>query len=422
MNITLVTIGSRGDVQPYVALGVGLKRAGHDVRIATHASFQSVIQKHSLDFTELPGDPRALVESDAGQAWLDTGTNALAFARRMAALLQPLTLDAATCCLQACRDADLVLYSMLGWLVTHHVTEKLGIPALPAYLQPVTPTREFHLMGTRSRSRVGGITNLMMYRVGEQLYWMCFRRPLNTVRREVLGLPPMPLRAPYASERRKGHPVLYGYSPTLLPKPHDWPDSVHVTGAWFLEPDPDWRPSPELTDFLNAGAAPVYVGFGSMHARNATEQTRSVVDALTRAGQRGVLLTGWGALAEVDLPEHILAVSSVPHDWLFPRTAAVIHHCGSGTTAAGLRAGVPTVPVPFFADQPFWARCLYDRGVAAKPIPIKRLSTKRLTEAIQYVVSDTAVRERAAIRGESVRSEDGVGRAVELVERFARSL
>ena len=421
MNITLVTIGSRGDVQPYVALGVGLKRAGHDVKIAAHASFQSMIEGRSLDFAELPGDPRQMVESDAGQAWLDTGSNPLPFARKMATLMRPLTRSAVKSCLEACHDTDLVLYSILGWLVSHHVTEKLGIPALAAPLQPVTPTREFHLMGTRSRGLVGSIANRMMYLGGEQLYWMCFRRSLNAARHDVLGLPPMPLKAPFSTDRRKGNPVLYGYSPTLLPKPPDWPDNVHVTGAWFLEPDSEWQPSRELADFLNAGAPPVYVGFGSMHTRNAAEQTRDVVEALTRAGQRGILLTGWGALTEIDLPEHVLAVRSVPHDWLFPRTAAVIHHCGSGTTAAGLRAGVPTVPIPFFADQPFWARCLHDLGVAAKPIPIKRLSTERLTEAIQYVVSDTAVRQRAATIGECVSAEDGVGQAVELVERFARS-
>jgi UDP:flavonoid glycosyltransferase YjiC (YdhE family) len=155
-----------------------------------------------------------------------------------------------------------------------------------------------------------------------------------------------------------------------------------------------------------------------MHTRNAAEHTRSVVEALTQAGQRGILLTGWGALSDLDLPEHILPVTSVPHDWLFPRTAAVIHHCGSGTTAAGLRAGVPAVPIPFFADQPFWADCLYNSGVAAKSIPIKRLSTARLTDAIRHVTSDAAVRDRARAVGERVRSEDGVGKAVELMEQF----
>jgi len=421
VRITIVTIGSRGDVQPYVALGAGLKSAGHDVRVATHENFRSTIQRHHLDFAQLPGDPRQIVESDAGQAWLDSGRNAFAFAHRMAGLMRPLALSATKCCLEACRSADLVVYSMLGWLVTHHVTEKLGIPAVAAYLQPVTPTREFHLTLGRLRGRVGGVANLTMYLAGEQLFWMFFRHPLNAARRDLLGLPPMSLKAPYAAERRKGKPVLYGYSPTLLPKPNDWPDNVHVTGAWFPEPDSEWQPSPELVDFLNAGTPPVYVGFGSMHARNADQHTRNVVEALTRAGQRGILLTGWGALAALELPEHVLALSSVPHDWLFPRTAAVVHHCGSGTTAAGLRAGVPTVPVPFFGDQPFWARCLYDRGVAAEPIPIKRLDTARLTEAIRYAVHDPRVRERASIIGERVRSEDGVGRAVELVERFARS-
>ncbi|UCG87368.1 MAG: glycosyltransferase family 1 protein [Gemmatimonadota bacterium] len=420
MNITIVTIGSRGDVQPYVALGVGLERAGFHVRIATHTNFRSTIERHSLNFAEIPGDPRQMIESDAGQAWLNSGRNPFRFAGRMASLMRPFTESAIRSCLQACRDASLIVYSMLGWLVTHHVSEKLGIPALPAYLQPATPTREFHLMGWRGGS-IGGLANLMMYLGGEQLFWMYFRRPLNAARRDVLGLPPMPFRAPYAGERRRGNPVLYGYSPTLLPKPPDWADNVHVTGSWFTEPDAEWRPPPELTEFLNAGAPPVCVGFGSLHTRNATKQTQCVVEALTRAGQRGILLTGWGALTDADLPEHVFAVSSVPHDWLFPRTAAVVHHCGSGTTAAGLRAGVPAVPIPFFGDQPFWARCLYDRGVAVKPIPGKRLSVKHLAEAIRYAASDTALNERAATMGERVRSEDGVGRAVEVIERFVRS-
>ncbi|UCD23738.1 MAG: glycosyltransferase family 1 protein [Gemmatimonadota bacterium] len=418
MNITIVTIGSRGDVQPYVALGVGLKSAGHRVRLATHARFESFIKNHSLDFAELPGDPREMVESDAGQAWLDTGTNPLAFARKMAAIMRPLTLSAVRHCLQACRDADLIIYSILGWLVAHHVAEKLYVPTIAAPLQPVTPTPEFHMMGTRSRGVVGRIVNRMMYVGGEQLYWICFRRSLNNARSEILDLPPMPLKAPFSDDRKRGGPVLYGYSPTLLPKPPEWPENVHVTGAWFLDPDPTWKPSRELSAFLEAGPPPVYVGFGSTHTRNAAELTRYVVQALKRTGQRGIILTGWGGLHGSDLPDNVFTVSSVPHDWLFPKTAAVIHHCGSGTTAAGLRAGVPIVPIPFYADQPFWAACMHDLGVAAKPIPIKKLSADRLITAINYVTNDVDMRKRAVAVGERVRSEDGVGRAVELVERL----
>ncbi len=418
MNITLVTVGSRGDVQPYVALGVGLKSAGHEVRIATHVYFEKLIREHGLEFAPIAGDPREAVESDIGQAWLASGSNPVAFFRRMIEIMRPLMADAARDGLNACRDADLVLYSMLGWFGAHHVIEKLGVTSMATYLQPATPTREFPPLFSPSYMTLGGFLNRLRYTVGEQLVWELFRRSSNDVRRNVLSLPPMPRRAPFAALRRCGIPSLYGYSPSILPRPADWPDHVHVTGYWLLERDPDWQPPRELVEFLDAGEPPVYVGFGSMHARSAEEQTRTVVEALTAAGQRGILLTGWGALSEIGLPNHVFGIDSVPHDWLFPQMAAVVHHCGTGTTAAGLRASVPTIPVPFFADQPFWSRRLYESGVASRPIPIKRLSAQRLADAIQYAVTDRSVRERAAVIGERVRSENGVGRAVELVEQY----
>jgi len=416
VNITLVTIGSRGDVHPYVALGIGLRNAGHHVRVATHSYFEALIRNHGLEFAPLAGNPRDAVESDVGQAWLATGSNGLAFARRMLQIMRPMMVQAVDNAFVACRDADLVLYSMLGWIGAHHVLEKLGIPGFPAYLQPATPTRAFPPVVAPPHISLGGIHNRLMYAVGEQVFWELFRRTLNPVRREVLDLPPMPLRAPYTEMRKRNTPTLYGYSPTLLPRPHD------VTGYWALEHETGWEPPEDLVAFLNAGPPPVYVGFGSMFTRDAERHTRIVVEAITRAGQRGVVLTGWGALSDTDLPNHVFGVKSVPHGWLLPRMSAVVHHCGTGTTGAGLRAGVPTIPVPFFADQPFWSRRLYELGVAARPIPNKRLTVRRLADAIRFVADTESVRERAAVIGERVRSENGVGRAVELVEQYATRL
>jgi hypothetical protein len=253
----------------------------------------------------------------------------------------------------------------------------------------------------------------LTYLVGEQVFWLVFRTGVNEARREVLGLPPLPLRAPFPEARRRGAPALYGYSPTVLPKPSDWPDWVRVTGYWFLDRTADWRPAPELVRFLESGPPPVYVGFGSMHARSAPSLTATVVEALRRTGQRGILLSGWGALTDTGLPDGITAVDSVPHDWLFPQTAAVVHHAGAGTTGAGLRAGVPTVAIPFFADQPFWARRVFDLGAGPRPIPLKRLTAERLAGAVQIAVQDESVRARAAEVGEAIRAEDGVAQAVE---------
>jgi sterol 3beta-glucosyltransferase len=311
---------------------------------------------------------------------------------------------------------------MIGWIGVHHVVEKLGTPGLPAYLQPATPTRAFPPVLAPAGFSFGGWHNRLTFVLGEQFFWGLMRRNMNAVRREVLDLPPLPYRAPLAKLRKRNNLTLYGYSPTLLPKPSDWPSATHVTGYWSLQRDDGWEPPDELLTFLEAGPAPVYVGFGSMHARDAEQQTRVVVEALARAGQRGVVLTGWGALTDTDLPSHVFGIRSVPHEWLFPRTSAVVHHCGAGTTGAGLRAGIPTVPVPFFADQPFWGRCLASLGVASRPIPLERLSVKRLAEAIHQVTTTDSVRERAAAVGEQVRSEQGIARAVELIDRYGTRL
>jgi UDP:flavonoid glycosyltransferase YjiC (YdhE family) len=211
---------------------------------------------------------------------------------------------------------------------------------------------------------------------------------------------------------------LYGYSPHLVPKPPDWGDNHHVTGFWFFGATPGWAPPPGLEDFLAAGPPPVYVGFGSMHNRDAAAVTALVHEALGRAGQRGVLYTGWGGLREVPRSDRVFAVGAVPHDWLFPRVAAAVHHGGAGTVAASLRAGVPSVLVPFMADQPFWARRVFALGAAPPPVPRKRLTAERLTAAIHAAVTDPAIRRNAADLGGKVRAEDGVDRAVEMFERY----
>jgi sterol 3beta-glucosyltransferase len=188
-----------------------------------------------------------------------------------------------------------------------------------------------------------------------------------------------------------------------------------VTGCWFLDREAEWQPPRELVDFLKAGPAPVYVGFGSMYSSNPQEVTEMVLHALARVKQRGILQTGWGGLSNADLPDDVFAVDSIPHDWLFPQMASVVHHGGSGTTAAGLRAGMPTVIIPFFADQPFWGARVFELGAGPAPIPKKRLTLERLADAICAATSDEVIRGRASALGERIRAEDGVTQAVEVL-------
>jgi UDP:flavonoid glycosyltransferase YjiC (YdhE family) len=210
---------------------------------------------------------------------------------------------------------------------------------------------------------------------------------------------------------------LYPYSPAVLPTPADWDASSVATGYWFLPRDGDWQPDPALVDFLASGPPPVYVGFGSMPSEDAAAKTQVVLDALAQAGQRGVVATGWGGLTLANAPRDVFALDAAPHDWLFPRMAAVVHHGGAGTTAAGLAAGAPTVICPFFGDQPFWGRRVAALGVGPAPIPQKKLTAARLAAALRTVAEDAAMRMRAQTLGEAIRSEDGVGRAVALLEQ-----
>ncbi|KPJ88215.1 MAG: hypothetical protein AMS18_13605 [Gemmatimonas sp. SG8_17] len=418
MHITLVTVGSTGDIWPYVALGIGLKRAGHHVRLATHAHFAPLVQERGLEFSPVEGDPRQVVESDRGQAWLNTGEDPLAFARHMAEVMRPTMSRALGDYWKACQAADVVIYSILGWLAAHHIVEKLQIPGIAAYLQPMTPTGEFPAPVSLALPRLGRSYNRLTYLAGEQVYWMFFRRSLNQARKEVLDLPPLGLRAPFARIRRQRLPLIYGYSPAVVPRPPDWPPWIHVTGYWFLDRPSYWEAPSDLVDFLQSGPPPVYVGFGSMRTQEVGKVTAVVLDALARSGQRGIISSGWGGICPADLPDYAWAVESVPHDWLFPQTAAVVHHAGAGTTAAGLRAGVPTVSVPFFGDQHFWARRVHALGAGPRPIPLRRLSADRLAEAIRVSVSSSRIRASSGDLGRRLRTEDGVGGAVEAIEEY----
>jgi UDP:flavonoid glycosyltransferase YjiC (YdhE family) len=247
--------------------------------------------------------------------------------------------------------------------------------------------------------------------------WLLLGQALNRARRDVLGLPPIPFYGPISSFLAP-RLCLDGYSALVMPPPPDWGVRHHVTGYWFLNTDSDWKPPAGLIDFLANGRPPICIGFGSMHNRDAAHVTEVVVRALDKCGQRGILLTGWEGLATVPRSDRLYSVAEVPHAWLFPQTTGVVHHGGAGATAAGLRAGVPSLLVPFMADQPFWGRRVHALGVGPNPIPRKKLSVEKLAEGIRLMITDEAMRRRAADLGARIRAEDGVGRAAELLEQY----
>lgn len=235
---------------------------------------------------------------------------------------------------------------------------------------------------------------------------------VNNWRKEVLNLPAT------STIEGKNIPILHFYSSLVVPKPEDWDDNTITAGYWFLNSDLHWQPPKELVKFLEAGSEPVYIGFGSISGSNPKKTANLVKYALDISKKRGIIATGWGGLELEEIPDNIFVIKEIPHDWLFPQVAAVIHHGGAGTTAAGLRAGKPTIICPFFGDQPFWGKKVYTLGVGAKPIPQKQLTAKKLAAAITKVTTDLTIQQRAAILGEKLRAEDSIAKTIDFIERF----
>lgn len=418
MRIAIIASGSRGDVEPYVALGKGLQAAGHVVRLVTHQDFESLAVAHGVEFWPVAGSVQDVAQS---MAELIEKGNFLAILSQMGKEAQRGALALASASLAACQGMDLIVAGLGGVFVGVAVGEKLGIPLVQAYYIPFTPTRAYPaFIVPKPPPFLGTLPNRLSYQVARQMMWQPFRSADAAARRKVLDMPPAPFFGPFDTAPMRGQPILYGYSPAVIPPPADWGADVHVTGYWFLDPAEDWTPDPALAEFLAAGPPPVYVGFGSMSSRNPEATANLILDALARAGQRGIIHTGWGGLQRTDLPDSVLMVDGVPFSWLFPRVAAVVHHGGAGTTSAGLRAGVPSVVVPFFGDQPYWGQRVADLGVGPAPIPRKKLTAGRLAQAIQTAVTDQTMRQRAAELGARIRAEDGVARAVAVVEQMKR--
>jgi len=319
--------------------------------------------------------------------------------------------------LAACRDAEVIVYSPVGFL-GYYIAEALGVPRVGAALYPLfSRTRHFPssivpLGKLRPRRTLGGLYNYLTYLFSEQLFWQSFRTPASRAIEEHLRLSTS-FRGPFGEMIRHKEPILYGWSPSVLPQPPDWGEWLHTTGYWFLGRPDGWQVPRELTDFLDSGPPPIFIGFGSMNNISAKRLTDIVLQALKLTGQRGILATGWGGMGNADLPDTVFRVGDVPHDWLFRRVGAAIHHGGAGTTSASLRSGVPTLVVPFFADQPFWGWRVAELGLGPEPISHRSLGVKQLARDIRKITSDRDVRARAAAMGRRIRSENGIERAVE---------
>lgn len=423
MRIRIITIGSQGDVRPYVAFGVGLKNAGHNVRIVTHSGFESLVTEHGLEFAPVAGDPREQADNRQLRELHDKGRSLFQWWKTFNEVDAPLMRQRLQDCWEACSDAEVIIVSVLPYMFGYSIAKKLKVPLVRAFYFPTSPTRTYPADFVPSSVRLSERLNLASYQLQRHLLWQIARPWVSKACREVLGINSLPFREPFGELDRERQLLLYCYSPAVSPPPSDWGDWIDVTGYWFLDRAVNWAPPAELTAFLDAGPPPVYVGgFGSMTNREPIELASAVVHALNSAGVRAIVLSGWGGLSKADLPRDMLAIDWVPFDWLFSKVSAVVHHGGAGTTAASLRAGLPTIVVPFFLDQFYWGKRVSELGVGPQPILRGQLKADSLTAAIRLATTSRDMRERAAALGKRIRAEDGVARAVSTFERHMKAI
>jgi len=414
MRICILTLGSRGDVQPYVALARGLSAAGYDAALCAAPAFRSFVESHGVEWRSFDtGDPRAMIHSPEAKALVAGMANPVKMVRELVQLIEPLLEKGYTEACQSCSDADALLVAPTVLPLAQALQQMTGVPFAGAFLQPAHATREFPswiLPELPGWLPFRGALCRLSARFGWELLFAVAGRVYDRARQRAFALPPA--GNPFRALERERWPTLYGFSPSVVPRPADWGAQVEVTGYWFLERDPRWRPPAGLEDFLAAGPPPICVGFGSMPSQDPVALAREVVRALGLAGRRGILLSGWGGLAGVDLPRSVFALEAAPHDWLFPRVAAVVHHGGAGTTAAALRAGVPSLVVPFMADQRFWGERVARLGAGPRPFPRRRFSAETFAAALRDLVGNPAHAEGARHAADALAREDGIGRAI----------
>lgn len=404
MKFLVLTYGTDGDTRPLAALSRALMDAGHEAHLLADGASLGTATALGVPATAIAGDIRQALRHDGASAGLFEKNSVNNTARELARIANENAEHWLRSAVQFGRGCDAIIISGLAGFVGLSAAEYLGVQPLGTGLFPLTPTKAF-----ASPFLPPGKLPRMFNRLGQHLInnllWKAFRKATNEARARVCGLPPR-------KSLWVGHPMLYGVSRNLLPRPDDWPSNALVCGQWLV-PAKHWSPPAELSAFLAAGEPPVYIGFGSMGGFEPRRMLEAIVGGV--AGRRALFYPGWSGVDVSQLPANILAIGDTPHDWLLPRTSVAVHHGGSGTTHSAARAGIPSVVVPFAGDQAFWADRLYQAGVGANLSSWKALNATSLAEGIRFA-EQAEIRARARTLGERMRAEDGLKTAVKAIE------
>lgn len=425
-RITILALGSRGDVQPFVALALALRQRGYLVRIAALSDYAELVTAYGFEFQPLVGSAASLMDREQIMRFLDGANNPLLAAYRFWKQIAPLMNQLLHDAWLASRDADALICSTLGHFVAAVLRDLRPLPLIVSHFHPHTSSYFWPNMFAPPWPKewpAQALYNKISYPIADLAFWQLFAFALNSARRTVLKQPTVsPLAVAAWAARNRPDMTLYPYSSLIAPPFPDWPPQA-ITGYWRLPMRANWQPPAELSVFLEAGPAPVYVGFGSMLlGRDPNGLTRTIVQALERAGQRGILYRGWGDMGNIPLPDSMYLSDAIPHDWLFPRMRAVVHHGGAGTTAAAIWAGVPAVVLPLYGDTHFWAKQIHALGLGPRPIIRDHIAVETLARAIRQAAEDQAMHKRVQKMARSLQEEQGSEKASELIDTYLERL
>jgi len=406
-RIAIATIGTQGDVQPYVALSLALQKRGYSVVLGAPNDFREMIEGCGLEFFSLGSHIQNFVK----QSNLDevVSKSLLVNAPQLMRQGQKIVEIAARRSWEMAQGADLLMANM-NTTFCIDIGEALNIPVVMSALQPLTATSEFPIVAYDGPD-LGPAFNYISH---APMNWqqMFYDWPRNKLRKELMGMEPRRKGGFFKDNDGKDLPALYAYSTQISNRPDDWPDTAHVTGYWQLEDQNDWQPSESFKQFLANGSEPIYVGFGSMPF-GAERNTQILKEAVAKWGGRLVVGRGWGGINPDDLPDNIYAIRRAPHDKLFKYVCGVVHHGGAGTTSAGLHAGKPTLVVPQTMDQPFWGRRIHSLGCGPKPIPLRKLTADDLAYSLRQLATNPSYKATSEKVASNLAAEDGCARAVE---------
>ncbi|KAL5069713.1 hypothetical protein RYX36_020600 [Vicia faba] len=416
LQIVILVVGTRGDVQPFVAIAKRLQEYGHRVRLATHANFKTFVRSAGVNFHPLGGDPRVLAGYMArNKGLIPSGTTEISIQRKQLKAIIDSLLPACTA-----PDSETGIPFTAQAIIANppayghvHVAEALGVPIHIFFTMPWTPTYAFPHPLARVPQGAG---YWLSYIIVDLLIWWGMRGIINDFRKRTLKLPPIAYFSMYRGSI--SHlPTAYMWSPHLVPKPNDWGSLVDVVGYCFLRLGSKYQPREDFVQWIKKGPPPLYFGFGSMPLEDPKLTTDVILEALKETEQRGIIDRGWGNLGNLaEISDDVFLLEECPHDWLFPQCSAVVHHGGAGTTATGLKAGCPTTIVPFFGDQFFWGDRIHQKELGPEPIPIYELNVENLSNAIKFMLQPE-VKSRAMEVAKLIENEDGVAAAVDAFHR-----